>query len=219
MDLTYKPVLTQEFEKALATLRTCPFSRLTQKQAEAVVAVLASREDASHVNPHGWSFAQEMDAFTRILPFLISAFNAIDRDADEVISKLEFDDWLENPQLEHQMEEHQWGAAGLREVEASLPRSCKRGLDEPGGLAHLMREVHRLNFQDGFRDSMSLRDFVHLTMTVTAEARRRSGRRRRSAGRGARPQGRGATTRKPSARPTRGRPFESVRIRPGKTTS
>jgi len=41
MDVTYKPVLSKEVEKALKTLRTNPFSKLTQKQAEAVVAVLA----------------------------------------------------------------------------------------------------------------------------------------------------------------------------------
>mmetsp|Transcript_76299 Transcript_76299/g.223691 ORF Transcript_76299/g.223691 Transcript_76299/m.223691 type:complete len:178 (-) Transcript_76299:150-683(-) len=172
MDKTYKPVMTQEFEKALATLKTCPFSRLTQKQAEAVIAVLASREDAGHSSSFGWSFAQEMDEVARMLPFAVSAFNAIDRDADEVVSKEDFDRWLENPRLEHRKEGGQWSSADLGEVETSLLAHCKRGLDGPGGLHRMMSEIGRMNFEDGLRASMSLRDFVHLTMRVIVERKK-----------------------------------------------
>mmetsp|Transcript_10900 Transcript_10900/g.22269 ORF Transcript_10900/g.22269 Transcript_10900/m.22269 type:complete len:178 (-) Transcript_10900:97-630(-) len=172
MDKTYKPVMTREFEKALTTLKTCPFSRLTQKQAEAVIAVLASREDACHSNYYGWSFAKELDEFARMLPFTVSAFNAIDRDADEVVSKEDFDKWLEDPRLEHRKEGGQWGSADLGEVEASLLAHCKRNLDAPEGLLKTMSEIRRLNFEDGLRESISLRDFVHLAMRVIVEAKK-----------------------------------------------
>mmetsp|Transcript_110331 Transcript_110331/g.329925 ORF Transcript_110331/g.329925 Transcript_110331/m.329925 type:complete len:178 (+) Transcript_110331:98-631(+) len=172
MDRTYRPVMTQEFEKALATLRTCPFSRLTQKQAEAVIAVLASREEPSDSNYFGWSFSQEMDEFARILPFSVSAFNAIDRDADEVVSKEDFDEWLQNPRLEHRKEVGQWGSAGVGEVESSLLAHCRRRLDAPDGLHGLMSNIGALNFKDGLRTTLSLREFVHLSMRVIVEAKK-----------------------------------------------
>merc|ERR1719230_40170 len=118
MDQTYKPVLTKEFEKALAALRRSPFSRLTQKQAEAIVAVLASRENASDQNRFGWSFANEMDELTKLLPFMVGAFNVMDRDCDEVVSKDEFAGWLQAPLIEHQTQSSCWSASDLTAVEA-----------------------------------------------------------------------------------------------------
>mmetsp|Transcript_25387 Transcript_25387/g.73276 ORF Transcript_25387/g.73276 Transcript_25387/m.73276 type:complete len:179 (-) Transcript_25387:52-588(-) len=172
MDATYKPLLTKEFEKALQVLRTNSFSKLTQKQAEAVVAVFASRETPGEGNAFGWSFASEMDDLTRVLPFLVGAFNTIDRDCDEVVSREEFDFWLHVPRVEHRTEVGQWDAAELAEIEAGLPVYCKRGLDGPDGLVKTMQRVRALHFEEGGRETMSLRDFVHQSMKAIVEAKR-----------------------------------------------
>jgi len=169
MDKTYKPVLTKEFEKALAALRKSPFSRLTQKQAEAVVAVLASRENVRDENRFGWSFASEMDDLTRLLPFMVGAFNVMDRDCDEIVSRDEFSGWLQAPVIEHQIEGSNWSASDLPTVEASLPSHCKRGLDGPDGLVWVLRRGFQLHFEDAGRTTISLRDFVQVMMTVTVE--------------------------------------------------
>merc|ERR1712150_48673 len=144
----------------------------TQKQAEAVVAVLASRESPHEERSFGWSYATEMDDFTRMLPFMVGAFNAIDRDCDEVISREEFNVWLQSPLLEHHIEGSNWSTADLQTVEASLPAQCKRGLDSPDGLVNMMRRVRALHFEDGGRSSISLQDFVHMMMKVTVEVRK-----------------------------------------------
>ncbi|CAK0808804.1 unnamed protein product [Prorocentrum cordatum] len=149
-----------------------PFSKLTQKQAEAVIAELSSREDHGASNRFGWSFAPEMDDFSRLLPFMVMAYNAIDRDSDEIVSREEFDEWLEKPTLEHQTEGTKYSSERLEVVEASLPGYCKRGLDGPDGLVSKMRRARALHFEEGERSSMSLRDFTHLMMKVTVEGRR-----------------------------------------------
>mmetsp|Transcript_13471 Transcript_13471/g.36299 ORF Transcript_13471/g.36299 Transcript_13471/m.36299 type:complete len:187 (+) Transcript_13471:78-638(+) len=175
MDITYKPVLTEEFRKALNALRSRPFSRLTQKQAEAIIAVLASRESAGEDNRFGWSFAAEMDDFTRLLPFAISAFVAIDRDCDEIVSKEEFEAWLQAPQIEHRIETSRWSAEAIPAVEDSLPTYCKRGLDGPEGLVRIMRCIRKQHFDEDCRNTMALRDFVFATMKVLVEERRGRG--------------------------------------------
>eukprot|EP00927_Polykrikos_kofoidii_P081271 TRINITY_DN78504_c0_g1_i1.p1 TRINITY_DN78504_c0_g1~~TRINITY_DN78504_c0_g1_i1.p1 ORF type:complete len:217 (-),score=43.81 TRINITY_DN78504_c0_g1_i1:77-727(-) len=172
MDVTCKPVLTAEFQKALTALRTRPFSRLTQKQAEAIIAVLAHRESPNQASQFGWSFAEEMDDFTKILPFAVSAFSAIDRDCDEIVSREEFEAWLQAPQIEHRTEISQFGADNLPSVEESLPSHCKRGLDGPNGLAKTMRRIRVLHFDIDGRSSLSLRDFVLATMKVVVDARK-----------------------------------------------
>eukprot|EP00929_Paragymnodinium_shiwhaense_P085108 TRINITY_DN45567_c0_g1_i1.p1 TRINITY_DN45567_c0_g1~~TRINITY_DN45567_c0_g1_i1.p1 ORF type:complete len:229 (+),score=70.32 TRINITY_DN45567_c0_g1_i1:71-688(+) len=176
MDATYKPVMTQEFRKALEAMRSSrPFSRLTQKQAEAVVAVLASREEVGEGSRFGWSFATEMDDFTKILPFAVSAFVCIDRDCDEIVSQEEYDAWLQAPELEHRVEISRWSSAAVPDVEESLAAYSKRGLDSPqDGLVWLLRAIFQRHFdQDkGMRNSLNLRDFVHAVMGVVVEARK-----------------------------------------------
>eukprot|EP00931_Biecheleriopsis_adriatica_P114963 TRINITY_DN90828_c0_g1_i1.p1 TRINITY_DN90828_c0_g1~~TRINITY_DN90828_c0_g1_i1.p1 ORF type:complete len:174 (-),score=37.86 TRINITY_DN90828_c0_g1_i1:18-539(-) len=164
MNLTYKADLDQEFQKALSTMRRDPFARLPQKQAEAVVAALASRETPDE---SGWTFSNRIDSFTRMLPFIIGAFNAIDRDCDEVISAEEFHSWMRNPGVEHRDEDAHWKLTSLANVEASLPALCPKGLDGPQGLVVLMEHIKHHHFKAG-RSTMTLSDCVLASMTVFA---------------------------------------------------
>ncbi|CAJ1354187.1 unnamed protein product [Effrenium voratum] len=170
MDTTYKPPLNTEFRKALATLRRDPYGRLPQKQAEAVVAFLAASQPAEQERL-GWSFTPELDSFTKLLPYIICAFNAIDRDCDEVVSDQEFDAWMEQPKLEQRIEDSQWGFADLKSVEASLPALCLR-LAGPQGLVCIMEHIKHIHFQAGVK-SMSLEDCVLAAMKVFTELRMR----------------------------------------------
>ncbi|CAK9030155.1 unnamed protein product [Durusdinium trenchii] len=133
MDTTYKPAIDKEFSKALTTLRRDPYGRLPQKQAEAIVAFLAASQPSEE--RLGWRCTPELDSFTKLLPYIICAFNAIDRDCDEIVSDQEFDAWMEDPKLEQQIEDSKWGFIDLKSVEASLPALCVRGLAGPHGLA------------------------------------------------------------------------------------
>merc|ERR1712118_536363 len=102
------PTQEKDFDSALMTLRACPFSRLTQKQAEAMIGQLASPEVSGSTSTLSSSFAKEMDDLTKVLPFAIGAFGAIDRDVDEIVSKEEYDAWLGAPRIEHRTEVTHW---------------------------------------------------------------------------------------------------------------
>eukprot|EP00435_Cladocopium_sp_Y103_P051859 s996_g16.t1 len=162
----------KEFCKALATLRRDPYGRLPQKQAEAVVAFLAASQPAEE--RLGWSFTPELDSFTKLLPYIICAFNAIDRDCDEVVSNQEFDAWMKDPKLEQRTEDTQWSFIDLKSVEASLPALCVRGLSGPNGLVGVMEHIKHIHFQDGVR-SMTLQDCVVAAMKVFTELHMRIG--------------------------------------------
>merc|ERR1712173_62544 len=120
-------------------------------------------------NRFGWSFSSEMDALTRVLPFAVAAFVAIDRDCDEVVSREEFEEWFQGPFIEHRREMTKWEVEALGAVEDSLPMFCKRGMDGPDGLVATMQSVCRQHFNEGRRASLTLRDFVYCLMKVVAE--------------------------------------------------
>ncbi|CAE7596768.1 unnamed protein product [Symbiodinium pilosum] len=173
MDATFKPALEAEFSKALATLRRDPYGRLPQKQAEAIVAFLAASQP-SDKERLGWSFSEELDSFTRILPYVICAFNAIDRDCDALVSAEEVEFWLKKPKLEHRVEEMQWSLTDLKSVEGSLPALCISGLSGPKGLVCIMEHIKNIHFQSGVR-AMALRDCVLASMKVFTELHVRVG--------------------------------------------
>eukprot|EP00439_Symbiodinium_sp_Y106_P062232 s1756_g9.t1 len=164
MDTTFKPALESEFGKALATLRRDPYGRLPQKQAEAIVAFFAATQP-SEKDRLGWSFSEELDSFTRILPYVICAFNAIDRDCDTLVS----DEDLTS------CNETKWSFTELKSVEASLPALCVSGLSGPQGLAFIMEHIKNFHFEDGV-PSMSLRDCVLASMKVFTELHVRASR-------------------------------------------
>lgn len=167
MDTTYKYPLEEQFIKALATIRTNQFSKLTQKQAEAVVATLQARE--SHVvgSKFGWSFAKETDELTKVLPFYIGAFNTIDRDVDEVVSRTEFNGWLVEPKIEHREEGVHWSSTTIAAVDDSQPAYSKKGLEDQ--MPAIMKRIYNNHFQSQGRQTMNLRDFVQHLMTVLVE--------------------------------------------------
>ncbi|CAE7348354.1 unnamed protein product [Symbiodinium natans] len=173
MDTTFKPALESEFGKALATLQRDPYGRLPQKQAEAIVAFFAATQP-SEKERLGWSFSEELDSFTRILPYVICAFNAIDRDCDTLVSDEEVTSWLQNPQLEHRVEDTRWNFADLKSVEASLPALCLSGLSGTKGLACIMEHIKNFHFQSDV-SSMGLRDCVLTAMKVFTELHVRVG--------------------------------------------
>lgn len=153
--------------KALASIRTNQFSKLTQKQAEAVVATLQARE--SHVvgSKFGWSFAKETDELTKLLPFYIGAFNAIDRDVDEVVARNEFNQWLIEPKIEHRHEGVRWSSTTIGAVDDSQPAYSKKGLEEQ--MPAIMKKIFHNHFQTQGRQTMNLRDFVQHLMSVLVE--------------------------------------------------
>jgi len=167
MDVTYGFKLDEQFVKALATIRTNQFSKLTQKQAEAVVAMLQKRE--SHVvgNKFGWSFARETDELTKLLPFYIGAFNAIDRDVDEVVSRAEFNSWLIDPKIEHRLEGVRWSSTTIGSVDESQPAYCQKALED--GMPSVMKRIYNMHFSGLGRQTMNLRDFVQHLMTVLVQ--------------------------------------------------
>eukprot|EP00913_Durusdinium_trenchii_P007552 g7096.t1 len=118
----------------------------------AIVAFLAASQPSEE--RLGWRCTPELDSFTKLLPYIICAFNAIDRDCDEIDSK--------------------WGFIDLKSVEASLPALCVRGLAGPHGLVSVMEHIKHIHFQAGVR-SMALHDYVVAAMKVFMELHMRIG--------------------------------------------
>jgi len=99
----------REYGKAIESIRVDPYRRLNQHQAEAIIGCMPA-EVRDGDNYHGWWSTNFVDHLSQALPALVCAWNAIDKDADGVVSKAELDAWLLSPTVvfDHRIEYVRW---------------------------------------------------------------------------------------------------------------